>query len=149
VTSTNSHFYVKLFSTALRDIYDQNTHADFTAKLAQPVHLGTTFKWEVVVCEISCSALQLVDAPALIYCNLIAPQFVGDSTVRYIRTFVIDTSDEPFHLEFRDAHYVPVEQRKFKDIRMELLTSDGMHIPLEDSVTPTRVVLHFRKNYQG
>jgi hypothetical protein len=28
------------------------------------------------------------------------------------------------------------------------LTSDGLHILLEDSVTPTRVVLHFRKNYQ-
>jgi hypothetical protein len=57
-------------------------------------------------------------------------------------------SDKPFHHEFHDAHYVPVEQRRFQDIRIELLTSDGLHIPLEDGITPTRVVLHFRKNYQ-
>jgi hypothetical protein len=29
-----------------------------------------------------------------------------------------------------------------------LLTWDGLHIPLENSITPTRVVLHFRKNYK-
>jgi len=49
-------FYVTLLSNASRDIYDQNTHADFTVKLAQPMELGTTSKWEIGVCEISCSS---------------------------------------------------------------------------------------------
>jgi hypothetical protein len=84
------------------------------------VDLGTTSEWEVAVCEISCSPSQLVDAPELIYCNRIAPQFVGDSTVRCMRTFIIDPSDKLFHFELRDAHYVPVDQRRFKDIRIEL-----------------------------
>jgi hypothetical protein len=73
MTSTQSHFYVTLFSTASRNIYDQNTHAVFTVKLMQAVDLGTTSKWEVAVCEISCSTSHLVDVPALLYCNLIAP----------------------------------------------------------------------------
>ena len=36
------NFYVTLLSNASLDIYDQNTHADFTVKLAQPIDLGST-----------------------------------------------------------------------------------------------------------
>jgi len=54
--ATQSHFYVTMFSNASRDIYEQNTHADFSVKLAQPVDLGSTFIWEVELCEISCSS---------------------------------------------------------------------------------------------
>jgi len=50
-----NNFYVTLLTNASRDIYDQNTHADFTVKLAQPIDLGTISKWEVGVCEITCS----------------------------------------------------------------------------------------------
>jgi hypothetical protein len=143
---TLKQFYVTLFSTASRDIYDQNIHANFTVKLAQPVDLGTTADWEVGVCEISCSTSQQVDTHALIYCKLIAPQFVGDSTVRCMWTFFV--TDTACHREFQYVHYVPVEQRRFQDIRIEFLTSEGLHIPLDNSVTPTKVVHHFRKNYQ-
>jgi len=79
-------FYVTLLSNALWDIYDQNTHADFTVKLAQPIDLGSTSKWEVGVCEISCSSSPEGANPVLFYYNLISPQFLGDSTVRCIRT---------------------------------------------------------------
>jgi len=48
-----SHFYVTRFSNASRDIYEQNTHADFTVKIAQHADLGSTFIWELEVCEIS------------------------------------------------------------------------------------------------
>ena len=86
---STSHFYVTLFSNALCDINEQNTHADVTVKLAQPVDLGSTFNWEVGLCEFSSSSSPPIDdSPALIYCNLISPQFVGYSTVRCMRTFV-------------------------------------------------------------
>jgi len=39
-----NNFYIALLSNALRDIYDQNTHSDFTVKMAQPIDLGTTFR---------------------------------------------------------------------------------------------------------
>jgi len=45
--ATKSHFSVTLFNNASRDIYEQNTHADFTVELAQTVDLGATSNWEV------------------------------------------------------------------------------------------------------
>jgi len=84
--SQNS-FYVTLLSNASRDIYDQNTHADFTVKLAQPIELGSTSNWEVGVCEISCPSSPEGASPILLDCNVISPQFLGVSTVRCVRTF--------------------------------------------------------------
>jgi len=80
-------FYVTVLNNVSRDIYDMNTHADFTVKLAQPIDLDTTSKWEVGVCEISCSSSPEGASPVLLYCNLITSQFMGDSTVRFLRTF--------------------------------------------------------------
>jgi len=54
--ATTSHFYVTLFSNASRDIYERNTHADFTGNLARHDDLGSTTPWEVGVGEISCSS---------------------------------------------------------------------------------------------
>ena len=39
--------------------------------------------------------------------------------------------------------YVPVEQRRFQDIRIEFLTTEGLHIPFEDSTMPTKVEASF------
>ena len=36
----------------------------------------------------------------------------------------------------------------FQDIRIEFLTLEGKRVPFKDSKTPSKVVLHFRKNYQ-
>jgi len=142
-----NNVYVTLLSTASRDIYDLNTHADFTVKLAQSIDLGSTSKWEVGVCEISCSSSPEGANPVLLYCNLISPHLLGDSTVRWIWTFRLYPNAMCQH-EFQNVQYEPVEQRVFQDYRMEFLTTEGLHIPFEDSTMPTKVVLHFRKNYQ-
>jgi len=78
--ATQSHYFLTLFSNASRDIYEQNTHAVFSVKLAQPVDLVSTSNWEVGLCEISCTSSPPIweDSPALIYCHLISPQFFGD-----------------------------------------------------------------------
>jgi len=138
---------VTLLSNASREIYDLNTHADFTAKLAQPIDLGSTSNWEVGVCEISCSSFPEGAIPVLLYCNLISPQFLGGSKVRCIRTFRLYPNAMCQH-KFQNVQYVPVEQSRFQDIRMEFLTTEGLIIPFEVSTMPTKVVLHFRKNYQ-
>jgi len=142
-----NNVYVTLLSNASRDIYDQNTHADFTVKLAQPIDLGPTSNWEVGVCEISCSSSPEGASHVIFYCNVISTQFLGDSTVRCIWTFRLYPNAMCQH-EFRNVQYVPLEQRRFQDIRIKFLTTEGLHIPFEDSTKPTKVVLHFRKNYQ-
>jgi len=136
------NFYMTLFSNVSRDIYEQNTYADFTVKLAQPIDMGSTSK-----CEISCSTFPEGVNPFLLYCNLTSPQFVADSNVRCLRTFHIDPN-AMCQDEFQNVQYVAVERRIFQDIRIEFLTLEGLHIPLEDSMMPTNVVFHFRKNYQ-
>jgi len=88
------------------------------------------------------------ETTALIYCNLMLPQFVGDSTVRSMRTLVFPSLSSTCQHEFRNVQYVPVEQRRFQDIRIKLLTTEWLHIPSEDSTKPTNVVLHSRKNYK-
>jgi len=69
-----------------------------------------------------------------------------------MRTFVFpsssSSSSSSCQHEFRNVYYVPVEQRRFQDIRTEFLMTEGLHIPFEDSTKTTKVVLHFRKNYK-
>ena len=79
---------------------------------------------------------------ALIYCNLISPHIVGDSTVRSMQTYDLPSCQH----EFQNVYFVPVEQRIFQDIRIKFLTTEGLHIPFEESWTTTKVVLHFLKN---
>jgi len=50
--ATTHHLYVTLFSNASRDIYEQNTHVDFTVKLAEAVDLVSTSSYEVGLSEI-------------------------------------------------------------------------------------------------
>jgi len=82
-----NNFYVTVQSNASRDIYDQNTNADITVKLAQIIDLGSISNLEVGVCEISCSSSPEGASPVLLYCYVISPQILGDSTFRYIRKF--------------------------------------------------------------
>jgi len=135
-----NNFYVTLLSNVSRDIYDHNSHSDFTVKQAQPIELGSTSQWKVGICEISCSSSPEGASPDLLYCNVISPQFLGDSTVHCIRTFRLYPNAMWQH-EFRNVQYVPVEERRFKEIRIDFLTTEGLH------TMPTKVVLHFRKNY--
>jgi hypothetical protein len=153
MTSSNS-FYLTLFSNALREIYENNTHADFTVKLSRPIDGRNSPNWEVGVCEVSCSSPQSLntvdDTPcadhALLYCNIISPQFVGDSTVRCMRRFPTTSCQ---NYEFRNVQYVPVEHRQFQSIGIEFLTLERLHVPFEDSITPTKVVLYFLKKYKS
>jgi len=118
---TQSHFYVTLFSNDSQEVYDQNTNADFTVKLEQPIDLGSTSNWEVGISAFSCSTFPEGANPVLIYCNPISPQFEGDSTVRSMRTFRLYPSATCQH-EFLNGQYVPVEQRRFQDVRIDFLT---------------------------
>jgi hypothetical protein len=89
------HFYITLFSNASQEIYPDNKITAFTIQLAQPVKLDQSEIWEVELCELSYPAIELAfnirpladveyNSHALVYCDLIAPQCIGASMVRYL-----------------------------------------------------------------
>jgi len=70
---------------------------------------------------------------------------VGDNASRCLRTFIYPTT--PCQNIFKEVFYVPIEQRRFQGIRIEFLTLQGKRVSFKDSENPTKVILHFRKNY--
>jgi hypothetical protein len=83
-------------------LYPDNTWADFIVQLSQPIDLGTSHDWEVGVCEVpyrppkrrivSGTVVDTIgDANVLIYCDLIAPQFINNQIARVIRTIIYPT----------------------------------------------------------
>ena len=81
-----SHFYVTLLSKGSQKLYPTNTIAAFTTRLAQPIDLGSTDRWEVGVGEVTFhpakirtfTTIQVVSANnALIHCDFISQQFVA------------------------------------------------------------------------
>ena len=152
MTSDRNHFYVTLFSNGSQKLYPTNTLAAFTARLAQPIDLGSTDRWEVGVCEITChptntgtfASVQVISANnALIYCDLISQQFVGSQYVRCLRTFIHPSTY--CNNIFQNVYYVPVEKRRFQDIRIEILRLSGERVVFKASDVPTKIVLHFRR----
>lgn len=171
------HFYITLFSNASQKLYPDNRIAAFTIQLSRPIALDPAELWEVGLCELSYPEIESVgaeeeytnaeavcdrfcdvsysepaagvrdNATALLYCDLIAPQFIGSTMVRYLRTFSIVHEVEGFGSEylFDNVYYVPVEKRSFHNIRIELLNLFGNRITFKDSVTPLKAVLHFRR----
>ena len=147
------HFYVTLFSNASQDIYPDNKIAAFTTQLAQPIRLDPSDIWEGGLCELSYSVTswqpKVLDMRsfmnALMYCDLIAPQLIGTTKVRYLRSFRIVPTDYVSEYLFQNVYYVPVEKRTFRDTRIEILSLSGDRVPFRDSQTPLNVVLHFRR----
>ena len=79
-----SSFYVILFSNASMKAYPDNTISAFTVQLVHEIDLAGD-SWEVALCDFACPPPKVggqnphavfYDTNALIYCDLIAPQFV-------------------------------------------------------------------------
>jgi hypothetical protein len=79
----------------------------------------------------------------LVYCNVISRQYIGSDMVRCLRTFPSTNCENVFD----KIYYVPVEERKFHEIRIQFLLTNGKRVPFKDSKVLTNVVRHFRKNY--
>jgi len=89
-------FYVTLFSNSSMKAYPDNRISVFTVQLATEIDLAGA-SWMVALSEFSCPPFKIgtqkphavfYDKNALIYCDLIAPQFVSHSKVRCLRTFI-------------------------------------------------------------
>jgi len=147
-------FYLTLFSNASQALYPKNTISAFTSNLPQPIELGSSDQWEVGLCELTCPPpnigvfarknlpVVIGSETAFVYCDLIAPQVVGDSLVRCLRTYIFPSIDCQHH--FQNVYYVPLEKSTIRNIRIEILTQDGKRVGFQDSATPVKIVLHFR-----
>jgi hypothetical protein len=147
-----TQFYTTLLSKPSQKRYPSNTLSSLTVHLPRPIDLGSNSRWELEVCEVSCypynvgtyANLKVISADAaLIYCDVISPQFVGSQYVRGLRTF-IKASTYCIHT-FDNIYYVPVEKRRFQDLEIRLLRLDGTAVGYLPSTTPVKIVLHFRR----
>ena len=147
-----NHFYVTLFSNGSQKLYLGNTLATFIARLAQRINLGSMDSSEVGLCDFTCHPINVgtfagldgVSAQiAFFYCILISPEFVGSQYVRCIMKFVLPTTY--CNNIFENVYYVPVEKRRFQDIRIEVLRQTGEWPNLKASDVPRKVVLHCRR----
>jgi hypothetical protein len=68
---------------------------------------------------------------------------VRDKSVSCLRTFVFPTLF--CHYAIENIYYVPVEKRSFREIRIEILTLEGVRVPFKDSKSTTKADLHFRR----
>jgi len=93
----------------------------FTIELPPPIDLDSNEKWEVGLCKISYppSKLGILKAvsvvgfyTALMYCDPIATQHVGNALFRCLRTLINPT----LHGEhvYYNIYYVPVEKQTIK-----------------------------------
>ena len=152
MSNDRNHLYVTLFSNGSQKLYPANTLTAFIARLAQPIDLGSMNRWEVGLCEFTCqpkevgkfASLDVISSKiAFLYCDLISPEFVGSQYVRCLRTFVLPTTS--CNNIFENVYYVPVEKRRFQDIRIEIVRQRSEPPKLKASDVPTKVVLYFRR----
>ena len=119
----SNHFYVTLYSIASQEIYPDNKQAAFTIHLAQPIDLGSSSDWEVGLREVTYKPPKrhivkgtvvefISEINALIYCDLIAPQFVGQNKVRVLRPIILwPVLGKQI---FQNIYYLPVEKTNFE-----------------------------------
>ena len=79
---------------------------------------------------------------ALIYCNLIAPQFVGQ-LVRCLRNITIPS--QYCNYSYQNIHYVPVEKRLVLHVHIQIKTADGKTAAFPDGKSPSVILLYFRR----
>ena len=107
---------------------------------------------EVGICELSYTPKSVGtfkhttvvgETRGLIYCDLISSQYVGRALVCCMRTFIYSSLSGQ-HV-FDNVYYLPVEKRKFKSIRIEILQLAGKPLEFKSSSKPSTVDLCFRR----
>lgn len=82
-----------------------------------------------------------------VYCDLVEPQMVGDTVAPLLKIVNISTSSYIYGLHkstsFIDPHYVPVMNRSFDSVEIDLRDSTGRHLPFHFGTSCVK--LHFRK----
>ena len=79
-----------------------------------------------------------------VYCNIVQPQIVGNTSVPLLRTIpVSEKSGDVITKTFTNIQYVPVQTRSFEDIEILLRTDTIDPVPFERG--KVIATLYFRK----
>ena len=81
-----------------------------------------------------------------VYCNLIVPQYVGDTRAKLLKTVIVPRNKkfgETISVVYPTPNYVPVLTNDFESIEIDI--KDDTNTPIYFMFGRTRVKLHFRK----
>lgn len=85
-----------------------------------------------------------------VYCDLVEPQFVGDTVAPLLKIINISTLPYVYGVHkttsLFNPHYVPVKCRYFESIEIDLRDGTGNHLPFHFGTSCVK--LHFRKATQ-
>ena len=82
-------------------------------------------------------------ASIFVYCNIVQPQIVGNTSVPLLRTIAVSgESGDVITKTFNNIQYVPVHTKSFKNIEIFLRTDTGDPVPFERG--KVIAILYFR-----
>ena len=83
-------------------------------------------------------------ASIFVYCNIVQPQIVGNTSVPLLRTIAVSgKSGDVITKTFNNIQYVPVQTKSFENIETILRTVTGDSVPFEGG--KVIATLYFRK----
>ena len=81
------------------------------------------------------------------YCDIVEPQYVGDTNAQLLRSIAVKGKpDEMVTETFLKIQYLPIQTQSFEDIQILLRTDTGEPVPFERGKVV--ITLHFRKESQ-
>ena len=78
-----------------------------------------------------------------VYCDIVQPQIVGDTSAPLLRTIRSEKSGEVITKTFTNTQYVPVQKKSFEDVEIVLRSDTGELVPFERG--KVIATLYFRK----
>ena len=167
MASSLTQFYVTLPSNSSADFYPSNTLTSYTTHLVKQINL--TGNWEVALTEIHDNLHRMLGLKnravnenffghlpvyvnggfygMYVYCDIAENQFVGDVSVSLLRIVPVKTSGltqgDIIAPSFNTPRYVPLKQKNFEVIQMDLRTDTGEKVAFQRGKVTT--TLHFRR----
>ncbi len=126
-------FNIYGYSNHSKDVYPNNTSADFVISLPKPIHLEG--EWECGFVQFYYTAS--TDKPFYVCCDLVHESHVGDFKLPILRRVQLKTT------QFAHVIYAPMKTRDFNSIRVYMRTWKNK--PAKALRGPTYFTLHFRR----
>lgn len=126
-----------------------NKLSRFTVQLARPLVLNTEKRFSLGLCEINIPWQALPtdldsNKDLYVYCNLVSPQYTGDSYSRLLRLVRIQNNKETY--EFNKIYYRPLEGTRHTCVDIFISNQKGENYPFGDSELPCVVVLSVKES---